>query len=1015
MKRVSTWWCAATVLTGTVMAQTPQVAQKDAAASSEQAEQRQDSPPAPPLAQNDQAPSSSGPSQTSQPPAADTQLNEVVVTGSRIRNGNNTPTPVTSVSNLDLQATTPTSIPDALQKLPAFTYTASPNSAVNANGRGFGTPGNFLNLRDLGTIRTLILQDGNRVPGTFYDTTVDTNMLPQMLIDRVEVVTGGASSVYGSDAVSGVVNFITDSKFTGLKGMLQGGESTYGDTGSYRAGLAYGTNFAERGHFEASVEYYHRNGIDDTASRPYGNIYPAVVGSGSASNPYRLISPARQSNTAPGGLIVTGPLAGMQFLSNGTLAPFNPGTPTPTANAAIGGDGGYTHNEWLLPTERTAQGFARFDYDFTDSLSGYISGRYSDNYTFAASQIYVNTYSGTSPAGGSYPIWLYSGNPYIPTSVQDQLTATGTNSFALNRFDNDLMAHLGLKQNVKAGSGTMGLKGNLVGDFQWDAHYTYGSTQTRFTSVDNMNTRNFYAAIDAVRDPASGNIVCRVTLTNPAAFPGCQPLNVIGQGNGSPAAVDYVLGNTFWTAQNKLNDVGANVNGTILQGWAGPWKTAVGVEFRHASLAVTTSTANDSFDPSGLRLGPNGLDTAGNYPASNLAWFKEVQSGANGSENVYEGNLELDVPLLKDLPLVDSLSFNGAYRYAHYKASGNGEEDSAFHANTWKGGIEWKINDWVRLRGTRSQEFRAPTLWDLYQRQVISASGVTDNLTKVAAQLNTVSGGNPNLQPEIAANWTGGIMLTPQFTPGFSLSVDYFHININNAIATVSGVDPLIQGICLGSGGASPYCGYVVRPISYNSTSPANFPTLNYSLNQNVAHIKAEGFDLEENYTRNLADWGLAGQFGIRTLWSHQPTLATQTIPSPSAVVTNAAGTQVLPKDKVALTFDYTVAGFGIDILQRWNAHVHQSANPTLVYAIPDVASYYQTDLNLSYQVPLPNEPLQVFFNVSNLFNAKGGIFQDPGYTGSIGLRYPTVSYADVIGRYFTLGVRFKFQHTNGI
>jgi outer membrane receptor protein involved in Fe transport len=357
---------------------------------------------------------------------------------------------------------------------------------------------------------------------------------------------------------------------------------------------------------------------------------------------------------------------------------------------------------------------------------------------------------------------------------------------------------------------------------------------------------------------------------------------------------------------------------------------------------------------------------------------------------------------------VDSFSFNGAYRYAHYKASGNGEEESTFHASTWKAGLEWKVTDWVRFRGTRSQDFRAPTLWDLYQQQVISASGVTDNLTKVAAQLNTVSGGNPNLQPEIAANWTGGVLLTPTFARGFSLSVDYFKININNAIALVSGVDPLIQGICLGSGGTSPYCGYVVRPISYNSTSPANFPTLNYSLNQNVAHVRAEGFDLEGNYTSDLADWGWVGRLGIRTLWSHQPTLATQTIPSGAAVITNAAGTQVLPKDKVALTVDYTVFGFGIDILQRWDAHVHQSANPTLVFAIPDVPSYFQTDLNLSYEVPLPRQPLQVFFNVTNLFNAKGGIFQDPGYTGSIGLRYPTVSYADVIGRYFTLGVRFK-------
>jgi outer membrane receptor protein involved in Fe transport len=525
-----------------------------------------------------------------------------------------------------------------------------------------------------------------------------------------------------------------------------------------------------------------------------------------------------------------------------------------------------------------------------------------------------------------------------------------------------------------------------------------------------MNTRNFYAAIDAVRDPATGNIVCRTTLTEPGAFPGCQPLDVIGQGNASQAALIYVLGDTAWAATNTMHDIGANINGTLFQGWAGPWKTAVGFEYRHATLEVTTTTPDDSFGPSGLRLGPDGLDTAGNYPSSNLAWFKEVQSGANGSENVYEGNVELDAPLLKDLPGIKSFSFNGAYRHAYYSTQGDVDEQSTFQANTWKTGVQWQINDQVRFRGTRSQDFRAPTLWDLYQQQEISASGITDNLTKVAAQLNTVTGGNPNLQPEIATNWTGGFLFTPAFAPGLSVAIDYFNITIDNAISQVSGIDPLVQGICLSSGGTSPYCGYVVRPLGYNNTSPANFPTMNYSLNQNVARIKAEGFDFEENYTKNLADWGLKGQLGIHTLWSHEPILTTQTVPSPDAVITNAAATQELPADKVALTVNYAIAGFEVDVLERWYSHVHQSSNPTLVFAIPDVPAYSQTDLNISYQLPvMQQEPFTVFLNISNLFNTQGGLYQDPGYTGSIGLRFPTTSYEDVIGRYFTLGVRFKF------
>src|ERR1700761_1094786 len=172
--------------------------------------------------------------------AANVPAEQITVTGTRI-SGTDTPTPVQVQTADQLEAITPASIPEALDKSPIFMGGSTPeNATTGANGRGNNTPGFFLNLRNLGTIRTLVLEDGHRVPGTFYDTTVDTSMLPQMLVQRVEVVTGGASAVYGSDAVSGVVNFILDHKFEGLKGEFEGGESNYGDARSFRAGLAGG-------------------------------------------------------------------------------------------------------------------------------------------------------------------------------------------------------------------------------------------------------------------------------------------------------------------------------------------------------------------------------------------------------------------------------------------------------------------------------------------------------------------------------------------------------------------------------------------------------------------------------------------------------------------------------------------------------------------------------------------------------------------------------------------------------
>lgn len=966
---------AATMLAGTAV---PAFAQAAAA---------QDSPAAP-----DDQPA---------PPGTD-----IVVTGSRIQNGNNQPTPVTVVNAQLLQATTPTSIPDGLNKLPAFNSTSTPNNAVNANGRGFGTPGNFLNLRALGPIRTLILQDGNRVPGTFFDTTVDTNMLPQLLISRVEVVTGGASAVYGSDAVTGVVNFITDNKYVGIKGLLQTGISDYGDAFSVRGGAAWGINIGERGHLELSGEYYKRNGIDDTASRPYGNLYPAVVGAGTAASPFTLVYNARQSNASAGGLVRTGPFAGMQFLPDGSLAAFNPGTATATANAAVGGDGGYVHNEWLLYNFKSAQAFGRFDYEFSDTIKGYVSARYAKNRSFGASQIYTNITNATAGApnnsAGSYPLWIYSGNAFLTAAQQTALTNSNTSSFAINRFDSDLMKDLALETRINSFSATAGLEGGLFGDFAWDAHYTHGFNRTRLTSQNNVNSMNFFAAVDAVRDPATGNVVCRVSITAPGAFPGCAPLNLFGEGRASQAAKDFIFEDTSWSARNTLDDFGLNITGTAFDGWAGPVKVAVSGAYRRAGLRVTTSVPDNSFNPQYLRLGPAGNALAASYPVSNLGHFKEVQSGAIGSEDIYEGNIEVNAPLLKDVPLVELLAFNGAYRYARYDAVGNSNVKANFSSSTWKLGLEWKVSEDFKLRATRSRDFRAPTLWDLYQAQVISASGVTDPLTGVAAQLNTLAGGNPNLEPEVAQNFTAGAVLTPRFMPGFSLSFDYFHVKIDNAIGAVAGTNPIVQSLCLASDGSSPYCALLVRPISYNSTSPANFPTLNISLSQNIARIEAKGFDVEANYTTAL----LSGRLNLRALWTHQPTLTTETIPG--AVITNAAGTETQPRDKVNFTVNYRIGRFGFDFLERFASSIKWTGNPTQVFAIPDVPAYFQSDLNLSYDLGSDSQ-VTTFVNVANVFNAKGGIYQTSGFTGSIGLRYPNVAYADAIGRYFTAGVRFKF------
>ena len=281
----------------------------------------------------------------------------IIVTGSRVISDIAfAPTPVTVMSAEQLRATTPTNLPDGLNKLPIF----QGSQIIGRPGDGQQNfSSNTLNLRNFGVQRTLVLLDGHRATPSNSDGSVDVDTLPQMLISRVDIVTGGASAVYGSDAVTGVVNFVLDKKFNGLKADFNSGISTYGDAASINLGVAGGTElFGGRGHFEGALEYRRRDPVNQSA-RPYGPPanFGALVGTGTAANPFNVIANGRRPNSSFGGLVQgcvpACPLANQQqFVATGVLGPFNPGiagatdangNPTAgTSNLNSGGDGAYS-------------------------------------------------------------------------------------------------------------------------------------------------------------------------------------------------------------------------------------------------------------------------------------------------------------------------------------------------------------------------------------------------------------------------------------------------------------------------------------------------------------------------------------------------------------------------------------------------------------------------------------------------------------------------------------------------
>jgi outer membrane receptor protein involved in Fe transport len=931
------------------------------------------------------------------------QLEEIVLTGSRvITNGNDSPTPVTVVPVEQIMQLQPTTLAEALNTLPQFqgsqTSTSGPGSGIR-NGSAA-----YITLRNAGDNHTLVLYDGHRVlpaaPQESHASDVDVNLIPQILLERVDVVTGGASAVYGSDAVVGVVNFITDTKFNGIKLESSVGESTYEDDRTETVSLAAGHSlFAGRAHGEFSYEYRNDPGIldfQDKLKRPFFAAGYGGGGAGTATSPYYLVANERLSSTSFGGLIKSGPLNGLNFTQNGVLSPFTHGTATGNSSIEGGGDGAWYEDASIKSSLRQHKLFGRVDVDVTDSTHAY--AQYG--WTTEQSQNVYRTNILSLNVGYNNPYLNSIQSTYQP-SIAAQLAANPLGTFSFSKmFLNGDTAPIYNKMNFGMLLG--GLDGK-IGSYKWELSFGHEWANSDIENPANIDMGHLLAASNAVVNPSNpGQIVCHAALTNPN-YSNCVPLNLFGPSSESNAALGYVLADTKANTYTKLDEFEASVTGSPVSTWAGPINMALSGDWHRTGYDLMSyAQPADLVDCTGIQFScTQGKTTRW---AANTLTSLEPGVSVTTSEAAYEA----DIPLLKDRSLAQALNLNAAVRYTDYSTSGS--------VWTWKLGLNWRLNDEWHFRLTRSRDIRAPNLYELYSPPAVNVASFLDIHTNTSGTVSRVQYSDPTLQPEKADTLTGGFVWEPTFLQGFSFTVDAYRIKINNAIYQVSSQTLQIEQACEASNGTSPYCAWYIRPLPFSNRTAANFPTQLLAYVQNIAGQDTYGADFEANYSTRLFGRALT----LRGLLSFQPHNIFSVGPLGTFDVGGSA--QVPPVGNVYTTphlrgnliakYDLT-DNFNFSIMERWRSGMRASNDPTQFYVDNWIPSIAYTNVTLTYAFNTDLGRTETYFNVQNLFNkfpsvpAGGPPNSLPGASLS-GLNAAVLIGDDPIGRYYMIGFRLR-------
>lgn len=947
-----------------------------------------------------------------------TAVSDIVVTGSRIaRQDYKSSSPIVTVDSEDFKATGSVTIDSLMNDMPQFVPSINSTSNNPSNGGQAN-----LNLRGLGTSRTLVLMNGRRVVPSNASGVVDVNILPTALIKNVEVISGGASAAYGSDALAGVANFILNENFTGVQIDAQYGETDRNDGVTESYSLTLGGNFDDdRGNMVLSIGRSTREQIYNEArefSRISGASGATPLGSTVFdSNNLPSLAAIRTYFNSPT-LTNTGAFGfnndGSLFAHAGALNFKSPGGITYEGFLSPGADYVYNTgalNSLQLPLERWNV-YAGGRYKINDHIEAYgnvLFTEYSGTQELAATPASNNPVSGT---GFRIPVT----NPFITSDLRALLLTrpNPNSSILLNKRFLDVGGRVSDSQ-YSVYQITSGLRGQFFGsDWTYDVYAQYGRVDTTNTQTGNVSRSAVQTLLDA---PDGGRSICE------GGF------NPFGNNPLSAACTSYIHRSAQNISIQEQTVVEATFQGKLVDLPAGEARAAVGIQYRQddyvfrpdASLAQRNATVN--------------RPDAGQNGGSEIAGFNPSQplAGSTSSKEIFG---ELLIPLVANVPFIDQLELTIGGRYSDYSTIGG--------VGAWKADVDWAIVDGLRVRGGYNYSVRAPSIGELYAplntsfpsigsasatgvqgdpcdirgsyrngpnaaqvRALCIAQGVSatsvDNYIMSNNQVPGVTGGNPDLFEETGESWSVGVVYQPRLSmaalSSLSFSVDYYNIEITDVIGTI-GASAQLQG-CYNANGQNPtydvnngYCQLFQRdPLTGNAVAAQE-------LNQNLATLKTSGVDAQIDWRAGMADLGMPdwGSLSANVVvgwlesWERQDAAGGPFI-SRTGTIDSVFG-NTFPEWKVLTSVNWRNDSFGAGIRWRRIGEMSQYSTTNELDAIDYI------DLNGSWSI---NDNVSLRAGVNNLTDEAPRVYA-PGVQANT-----DPSTYDVLGRRYYVGLTAKF------